>query len=206
MAADPENDADGDEDQEDHRRDQQRSLVDSPHTRGKRRFDPLGIGAAIFGLVRVGLHRADFVDRLVDVSAGIGDAVLARARKPAHAASEQNDRQQHDRQSGEHQQRELDAGQHQQDQRTHAEDDIAQGEREARADDALQHRRVVGEPGNHFPRARDFEEARRERQQVIEHLPAKIRGDPLADPRHVIEAHVRCDCHYGDGAIDAPGR
>ena len=33
---------------------------------------------------------------------------------------------------------------------------------------------------------------------MIEDVPAQVRGDPLADPRHVVEAHVRRDRHHGD--------
>ena len=71
---------------------------------------------AIDRLVRVGLHRTNLVNRLVDIGAGVGNAILARARQSPHAPAKQDDRQQHHRQTREHQQRQLEAGQHQQDQ------------------------------------------------------------------------------------------
>jgi hypothetical protein len=43
---------------------------------------------AILFLVRVGLHGADLVHRLVDVGGDVGDAVLAVARQAAHAPAE----------------------------------------------------------------------------------------------------------------------
>ena len=198
MAADPQDDADRDEHEKDHRRDQQPALLDPAHAGDERRLDALRIAGAVLRLVRVGLHGADFVDRLVDVRAGVGHSVLARAREAAHAATEQDDRQQDHRQTGQDEQRQLEAREHEQDQRAQAEHDVAQCKREARADHVLEHRRIVGEPGDHLARARDLEETRREREQVIEHAPAQIGGNALTDPRHVVEANVRRDRHHGD--------
>ena len=59
------------EHQHDHRRDQQRALPDALHAGGERRLDALGERAPVLRLVRVRLHRADLVHRLVDVRAGI---------------------------------------------------------------------------------------------------------------------------------------
>ena len=85
VAADPQDDADGAEHQHDHRGDQQRALADPVHRGPERRLDALAEVAPVDGLVAVGLHGADLVQRLVDVRADVADAVLARARELAHA-------------------------------------------------------------------------------------------------------------------------
>ncbi len=195
MAAHPEDDSHRDKHQEDHRRDQQPPLPDAAHPGEKRCLDTLRIGLAILRLMAVGLQGANFVHRFVDVGPGIGHAILAGAREPAHAPAEQDDRQQHHRQAGKHQERELEAGEHEQDQRANAEHAVAQRHGETRADHRLQHRRIVGQAGDDLTGAGDLEKARRKGQQVIENLAPDIGGDALADPRHVVEADIGRNRH-----------
>ena len=86
---------------------EQRALADAQQRRGERALDARAELAAVLGLVAVGLHGADLVQRLVDVGADVGDAVLARARELAHAAAEEDDRHQHQRHADQHEQRQL---------------------------------------------------------------------------------------------------
>ena len=200
VAADPQDDADRAEHEHDHRRDQQRALAD-PRQRGRERgLDALAEAAPVLRLVAVGLHGADLVQRLVDVGADVADAVLARAREPAHAAAEEEDRHDHQRHAGQHEQRELGAGDREHHEPADQQQQVADRHRRARADDGLEHRRVVGEPRDHVAGARDLEEARRQRQQVIEHRAPQIGGDALADPRHEVEARERRHRHHDDDA------
>ena len=93
VAADPQDDADRAEHQQDHGRDEQRTLPDAAQRGARTRLRPASANRArSLGLVAVRLHRADLVQRLVDVRADVADAILARARELAHAAAEQDDR------------------------------------------------------------------------------------------------------------------
>ena len=107
MPADPQDDADRAEHEHDHRGDEKRALADARERGRERAFDALAELAPVLVLVAVRLHRADLVQRLVDVGADVADAVLARARELAHAAAEEEDRHQHERHADEHEQREL---------------------------------------------------------------------------------------------------
>jgi hypothetical protein len=77
--------------------DQERALADALGRRRKRLFDALAEARAILHFVPVGLHRADLVQRLVDVDADVGHARLARARQRAHAPPVEQDRRDHQR-------------------------------------------------------------------------------------------------------------
>ena len=110
VPADPQHDADGAEHQENHQRDQQSALAHACNSGRERRLDARCEQRPIVRLVAVGLDRADLVQRFVDVCADLGDAVLARARQPPHAASEQDDGQHDQRHDQQDQQRELRAG------------------------------------------------------------------------------------------------
>ena len=151
-------------------------------------------------LVAVGLHGADLVQRLVDIRADVADAILARARELAHAATEQDDRHDHHRHAGQHQQRELGAGDREHRQAADQQQQVAHRHRRAGADDRLEHRRVVDEPRDHVAGARHLEERRRQRQQMVEHRAPQVGGDALADPRHEVEARERRRRHHDDDA------
>ena len=153
---------------------------------------------AVDRLVAVRLHRADLVQRLVDVGADVADAVLARPRQPPHAPAEQHDRRHHQRHPGQHEQRQLGAREREHHQSAGEEQEVADGHRDARADHGLEHRRVVGEARDHLAGTRDLEEAGRQREQVIEHGATQVGGDALAQPGHVVEARERRDRHHGD--------
>ena len=109
MTADPEDHADGAEDEQDDGRDQKRALPDPPLCRGERRLDAITEQSAVDVFVAISLNRAHFVQRLVDVGADIADAILACARETTHPSSEQDDRCNDERHAGKHQQRQFDA-------------------------------------------------------------------------------------------------
>jgi hypothetical protein len=119
--------------------------------------------------VAIRLYRADFVQRLVDIGADVPDAVLARPRKLAHAAAEEEDRHQHERHAHEHERGQLAAGQREHHEAADHQQHVADGHRSARPDDGFEHRRVVGEPRDHFTGAHDLEITGWQRHQMIEH-------------------------------------
>jgi hypothetical protein len=53
-------------------------------------------------------------------------------------------------------------------------------------------------PRDDLARARDLEPGRRQREQMVEHRAAQVRGDALAEPRDVVEARVGRDRHHHD--------
>ena len=110
VPADPENDPDGAEHEQDHARDQPRALADSKSRRLEGVLDAFAEASAIDAFVAVGLDRADLVQRLVDVGADVTHAILARARQRAHPAPEQDDRDDDERNPGQHEECQLDAG------------------------------------------------------------------------------------------------
>ncbi len=200
MSADPQDDADGAEYQQDHGRDEKRTLPDAVECRRKGALDAGRELPAVLGLVAVRLDRADLVERLVDVRADIPDAVLARAREPAHAAPEEQDGHQHERHADEHEQRELGTRQRKHDEPAGHEQHVSDGHGCARADHRLEHLRVVGEARDDLAGARELEVAGRQRQQVVEHRAAQVRGHALAQPRHEVEPRVSGCRHDDDDA------
>ena len=168
--------------------------------RGERRLDARGEPPPVFGLVAVRLDRADLVQRLVHIGAHVADAILACPRELAHAASEQDDRNDDHRHARQHQQRELRARDREHREAAGEQQQVADRHRRAGTDDGLQHRRVVDEARNHVAGPRRLVESRRQRQQVVEHRAPQVGGDPLADPRHEVEARERRAGHHGDDA------
>ncbi len=198
MSADPQDDTDGDKNQKDHRGNEQRALADAIDTCGKGALDAFGVAGAIDILMRIGLNGSDLVNGLVHERTAVGDTILTGTREAAYSSSKKDDRQHHQRQAREHEQRQLEAGQHEEHERADTEHEVTQRHRQARPDRGLEHGGVVGESRNHLPSARELEESRREREQVIEHPLAKIGGDPLSDPRDAVEAQVGRERHHCD--------
>jgi len=106
----------------------ERALADALGRRGKCLLDALAEALAVLVLVAVGLHRADLVQRLVDVDADVGHARLARARQRAHAPSVEQDRRDHQRHAEQHQRGELGAGHEQHHQAARHDQGVAQRE------------------------------------------------------------------------------
>ena len=94
--------------------------------------------------------------------------------------------------------RELETGERQHHQAADHQQQVAYRHRCRRADDGLEHRRVVGEPRNHVAGAGHLEEAGRKPQQVIEHRAPQVRGNTLAQPRDEVEARVGCGREHDD--------
>ena len=61
-------------------------------------------------LVHISLDRADFVQRLIDEGAYVGNAILARARSAPDAAADEDDRQDDQRRERDDDQREPEIG------------------------------------------------------------------------------------------------
>ena len=200
VPADPQDDADRAEDEQDHRRHQDRALPDSRHGRVERRLDARREPPPVFRLVAVRLDRADLVQRLVHVRAHVADAILACPRELPHAASEQDDRNDDHRHAGQHQQRELRARDREHRESAGEQQHVADRHRRAGTDDGVEHRRVVDEARDHVAGARRLVVSGRQRQQVVEHRAPQVGGDPLADPRHEVEARERRAGHHGNDA------
>ncbi len=200
VPADPENDADRAEDEQDHRRHQQRALPDPRHAGGKRGFHVHAESPPVLRLVTIGLDGAHLVQRLVHVRADVADAILARPREPAHAAPEEDDRDDHHRDACEHEQRQLRAGDRQHRESAGQQQQVADRHRSTGADDGLQHRRIVDQPRDHVAGARHLVESGRQPEQMVEHRAAQIRGDALPDPGDEVEPDVRRAGHHDDDA------
>ena len=69
--------------------------------------------------------------------------------------------------------------------------EVAQGDRDRRADDLLEDGGVGGQPGGDFGRAILLEEAGRQAQQIALHRAAQVGDGALADPGDEIEAQPR---------------
>ncbi len=147
------------EHQADHQRGHHRAERDAALGGGEHILDRVAeaAGLALFLPERLDdLHRAQHFG---GESANIGDAILRSARETAHAAAEQDQRQQHQRYDDDHEPGELGA-QHEQigdaaDQR----EDVAQRDRDGGADHLLDQRGIRGKPGGDLGRAILLEEA-----------------------------------------------
>ena len=197
VPADPENDGHRAKGDQHHQRDQPGLLPDARHAGAVRRLGVVRKAAAIGVLVRVRLHRAYLVHRLVDVDGDVGHPVLAAAGEPPHAPAEQQDRDEGRRHAEQHQQGQLPAGdeQHHGGARHHQE--IAHKHGKAVADHLLQLQGVVGQARNHLAGAGGFEKRRLETENMVEHCPAQIGDDALAGAHHQIETEPGGDGQHG---------
>jgi hypothetical protein len=139
--------------------------------------------------VSVGLHRADFVHRLVHVGRDVRDAVLVVARQAPYAAPEQQDRHQRGRDSQQHAGRELPADDEHHHRRTQHHQQVAHEHRQAVADHLLHQRGVVGEAGNDLAGARGLEVGRLQREEMVEHRAPQVGDHAFAQAHHQVEAH-----------------
>ncbi len=153
-----------------------------------RRVEPVRVDL----LQREGLHRLHGVQRFVGDAAGVGDAVLRRARKPAHAAA-QHDQRHDDHRDQHHQDRpvslRLVTRQHHEaaDQREGG----AQRDRKVDARDRLHQRRVRRQAREHLADAGDLEERRVHADDARVDGRAQVGHDALAEPAHEVEAQRR---------------
>ena len=200
VAAHPEDEGDGAEHQHQDDDDERGAVADAGERGGEAAFHERGEIAPVGVLVTVGLHDADLVDGLVDAVAQVGDAVLADAGEAPHAPSEQHDGHHHQRHAPQHQQGQLQVGGEQHGQPADQQQDVAQGDGEARADGVFDQRRVGGQARDHRTGAALLDIRGRQRQQVVEDAPAQVGGDALAEPRDIVEAQVGGRREQGDDA------
>ena len=191
LRADPEHERDRAEHEHDHECRQQRTRADAPACGRERAIHRVAEARALGGLAHVGLDGLDRVQRFRCDGAGIRDAVLALARQAAHAPTEQDHRQHHERDHERGIPRELRAGEDQQHRRADERDGAAHGDRRARAHHLLHELGVRGEARQHFARARRLEIAHVEAQQVVVQRLPQVRGDALAEHRDEEEARGR---------------
>jgi hypothetical protein len=188
MAADPQDHGHRAEGDQHHAGDQEGLLRDARNAGAVRRLGMPAERGAVGLLVRVGLHRADLVHRLVDVGRNVRDTVLVVARKPPHPAPEEQDRNQGRGGADDDQERELPSRDEEHDRRADHHERVAQEHGKTVADDLLQHGRVVREARDHLARARGLEERRLEPQDVVEHRAAHVGDDALAEGHHEVKA------------------
>ena len=188
-AADPEHDADRAEHQHDHHGDQPGALGDALARGVEGAFDGAGEALAILRLVVVGLHGLDLTEGFTDVAADVGHPVLAFPRQAAHAAAEQQDRGDHQRQRQHHDAGQLGVGDEHQQHPADQHQGIAQGHRQRGTDHRLQQRSVGGQARLDLGATVGFVETGMQLDQVVEHALADIGDEALADPGHQVEAH-----------------
>ncbi|VFT64561.1 Uncharacterised protein [Pseudomonas aeruginosa] len=140
-------------------------------------------------LVVVGLHGLDLTEGLTDVAADVGHPVLAFPRQAAHAAAEQQDRGDHQRQRQHHDAGQLGVGDEHQQHPADQHQGIAQGHRQRGTDHRLQQRSVGGQARLDLGATVGFVETGMQLDQVVEHALADIGDEALADPGHQVEAH-----------------
>ncbi len=134
-----------------------------------------------------GLYCLHGIEGFARARAGIGHAILTFAGQRAHPAAEPDQRH-HDESDGrQHEDGKLQAGEKQQNKTARQHDQVAHRNRRRGADHGLNERGVGGEAGEHFARARDFEEGRRQRQDMVEDGLADIGDHTFAKPGHEIE-------------------
>ena len=156
-----------------------------------------GRGAILLG---EGLHGAHRVERLAAFRHHVGHARLRLARQRPHLAAEQDDRHDGERHHGQRQQRELGIGDDQHDDAADAHQRVAQRHRGRGADHLLDELGVGRDPAHDVARALDLEPGRPQPHDMGEQVAAQVADDPLAQPRHEVEARARGDRqHDGDG-------
>ena len=204
MAADPQHRADRAEGQHDDHGGQHGAHADTRNRGGEGVLDPVGEAAPLKRFVGEGLHRAHGGDGLIDMVAGVGDAVLAVARQAAHPAAEDDDGQNNQRHDQHHEPGQFRAGHGEQHRAADQHQDIAQRHRDGRAHDHLQHRGVGGQARQDFAGAGDLEERRAQADDMVVDRAAHIGDDSLADPGDQIEAPVTGRRQQGDDSEHDP--
>ncbi|MNI20223.1 hypothetical protein D3C73_736950 [compost metagenome] len=141
----------------------------------------------------VGLHGLDLPQGFGNITADIGNPVLAQAREVTHPATENQDRRDHQGQGHHYDTGELGVGDEQQDDPADHHQQIAQEQRQRRPDDRLQQRSVGGQARLDFGAAIVFVKTRVQVNQVIEHVTPDIGDAALADPRHQVKPYKGAD-------------
>ncbi len=155
------------------------------------------------------LHRAVGADQLRGIGGGFGQRILRIARQPPHPAPERHQRQHDQRDHQQHEAGQPRAGHHHHGDSAGEQHEVAQRDRDRRADGRLDLGRVGGEPRDQFAAARGIEERRRQRRQMREHFAPDVGDDPLADGHHQVVARGAGDGedrddgdHHGEVVVD----
>ena len=193
VAAHPQQEADGGEDDENHQRRHDRAPGDAPAGGGEGAFRRLAEAPGGAILLGEGLHGAHRIERLAAFRYHVGHARLRLARQRADLAAEQDDRRHDERHHGQHEQRELGVGDHQHGHAADAHQHVAQRHRGRRADDLLDELRVGRDAAHDVARALDLEPGRAQPHHMGEQVAAQVAHDALAEPRHQVEARARGD-------------
>ena len=193
VAAHPQQEADGGEDDEDHQRRHDGALGDATAGGGEGAFGRLGEAPGRAILLGEGLHGAHRVERLAAFRHHVGHARLGLARQRADLAAEQDDRRHDQRHHGQHQEGELGVGDHQHRHAADAHQRVAQRHRGRRADHLLDELRVGRDAAHDVARALDLEPRRAQPDDMGEQVAAQVADHALAQPRHQVEARARGD-------------
>ena len=200
VAAHPQQEAHGGEDDEDHQRRHDSALGDAAAGRIEGALGGLAeaLGGAL--LLGEGLDGAHRVERLAAFRHHVGHARLRLARQAADLAAEQDDGRHHQRHDGQHQQGELGIGHHQHGDAADAHQRIAERHRRRRADHLLDQLGVGRDAAHDVARALDLEPGRAQPHDMGEQVAAQVADHALAQPRHQVEARARGDRqHHRDG-------
>ena len=176
---------------------EQRGARPDPADFGLERF--LGartIQPRLLGLLHEALDRLARPERLGRHRRHVGQGVLGAPRHPPQPAGVEHYRNENRRPDDDDGQREIRAGEEHQRHGADQRHRSAQHDRQARADGAADRRHVAVEPRGELTHPMQVEERRVERQQVVEHLPAQIGEDTLAQHRDEIEPAGAGQRHY----------
>ncbi len=205
VAADPQNDPDGGEDQKDHGCGQQAAQPRTADRGVKGVVHILRKPGAVAVLMGEGLNRADRVQAFFRIGADIGDPVLAVAGQFPDPPPDQQDRRDDDRDDQQDQRGQFRIGHRHHHNAADHDQQVAQGHGGAGPDDGLQKGRVGGQAGQDFAGLGDLEEAGVEPQDPVEDRVAQIGHHPFAKPGDQIESAIGPDGHQ-DGQADQEGQ
>ena len=138
----PDDHRDRAEHQEDDDRGHDRAQQDAPLGGREDALDRVGEARRLAPLLVERLDDLHRAEHFAGDRADVGDAVLAAGRDRAHAAAEEDDRPDDQRHAEQHQTGELGREREQDDDAADAHDDVAQRDRDGRADNLLDDRRV----------------------------------------------------------------
>ena len=200
VAADPQDGADGAEDEDDDQGRQDRAHTYAADGDGEGRLDAPVEAGAVDGLVAEGLDGAHRVQAFLDMGADVRHPVLAGARKAAHPAPDQNDRRHHQRHHQENERAQLGAGDRQHHHAADQQKQVSERDRRGGPDEDLQQRGVGGDAREHLAGAGELEETGAEADDVAEDGLPDVADHPLAEPGYQIEPRIAGPGQHHDDA------
>ena len=162
-------------------------------------LDGLAEAVRVRVLERECLYRLDRVERLTRKPARIRDPVLRSARQPADAPPERHERAEDERDQHEDETGEFQARDREHDQAADDRDRRAQGDREIHTRDGLHQCRVGREPRQHLSRTGDFEERRVHADDARIDVGSQVGDYPFAEPGDQVEAQRGKDAEGARG-------